>query len=454
VLKNVAAERTFDQPTEDFGPSRPHALFATATGEIGIASPLRGSRPIFAERQLSELQRRSREVLSHKLIQHQAAGSLRRLGQMLLTNIRRIHGQRYDAIAAGGRADSAPLEIEELVPSSHRLLDAIVNQIALCDSTARESLALVEWGRRLTLQEPIKLYKLLPFVDRIGEEVRRIGELRMLIPLPGLPLEALIESQTGSTAAANLVSGITTARVLVWLFGNDRRQTARLSRLVLAALFQDVGRLSAVGELSATVLRRHSSDWIDRQHPTIGAALFGTVRGASVELPMLVAQHHEQLDGGGFPRALAGREILHDATILAATGRFAELCLAAPDANPEFLPASTASMAGKSSAASAAQTLLSEAEWGKWPLDFSRRLVEIVAETDGHVHREPPPDAGEQRPIEINSSMAQAAASTVDDHRLQRHDREDYLQGIHADPAFWHAETASRTVRSRFDNDR
>ncbi len=343
-------------------------------------------RARFNWRQLSRLQRRSRDVLGHKLIQHSAAPALRPLGQMLLANIHRIQDIGRSAKVADRDRDSEHPLIQDIVQSSHRLLDVIVGQIALCDSTVREALAVAEWGRRLALQEPFKLYKLLHLFDRICDEIRRVRDLRMLIPIPGLPLASLVESQTGRADAANFVVGVMTARILVWLLGNDQRQPNSLSRLVLAALLQDVGRLPVQpGRLSIRVSRGQRPEWLEQQHPAIGAALFGTIRGVPVELPMLVAQHHEQLDGGGFPRALGARDILPESAILATAGRFAELCLRPQGGTVpgEILPEdSFPSRAGKSAAARAAEVLLSEAEWGKWPLDFSRRLAQSVAEAE------------------------------------------------------------------------
>ena len=123
------------------------------------------------------------------------------------------------------------------------MLDAIVAQIALFDSTLRQTLAVADWGHRLMLQEPLKLHMLLPLFDRICDDIRQVHELRMLIPISGLPLASLVKSQTGQIDAANFVVGVTTARVLVWLLGDDQCHSQRLPRLVLAALLQDVGRL-------------------------------------------------------------------------------------------------------------------------------------------------------------------------------------------------------------------
>lgn len=443
MLKNVVAERAIDQPLENLGtsggPPRPHANFGVAIERSGSGLP----PPISMARQLNELQRRSRDVLAHQLIRHPAASALRRLGQTLLANIRRIQDLGHDADPSSASRNSAIPQIQEIILSSHRLLDTIVAQITLCDSTTREALAAAVWGRRIALQEPIKLYKLMPLFDRVCDEIRRVRELRMLIPMPGFPLASVVASQADDVDAAHFVGGVMTARVLVWTLGDDRRPARFLARLVLAALLQDLGRVSVrYGRLSMGAAVEPRTDWLDRQHPAIGAALFGTVRGGSVEFPMLVAQHHEQLDGGGFPRALANRDILPDAAILATACRFVELCLMPSEA---ILPGeiSTANRSpirvARSAAARAAAALLSEAEWGKWPLDFSRRLAERVAETDGFQDALPlevpipVQRSDEVHAAECDSDTAAVSDGPASDRLLQLHDHDKILQGTHAD---------------------
>lgn len=471
MLKNVVAERAPDQSPAHAGPPRPHSLSGFAIGSAGLAGPSASLYPVSLERQLSQLQRRSRDVLGHRLIQNPAAAALRGIGQMLLANIRRIQELNREANVADMPHDRAAGQMQDLIRSSHRLLDLVVSQIALCDSTTRETLAVAECGQRLLRQEPLKLYKLLPLFDRICDEIGRLRELRLLLPLPGIPLAALVESQSGQADAANFVVGVTTARVLVWMFGDDRRRTPSLARLVLAALLQDVGRLPVTaGGLSARVLRGKRSEWLEEQHPTIGAALFGSIRGAPIELPMLVAQHHEQLDGGGFPRALPARDISPDSAVLAAAVRFAQLCLG-PDG--ELVPdeiltginsrtGNSRSIFGKSLPARAAEELLSEAEWGKWSLDFSRRLAQSIAETEaigqGQPCDESDPagnyEAGNQAAgnREIETAAAQAPDANSGDRLLQLHDQEQALQGTHADAALRHAGTTLRDGTSRFEN--
>jgi hypothetical protein len=261
--------------------------------------------------------------------------------------------------------------IENLVLFSHGLLDSLVNQIALCDATAAQSHAVLELARRLVALEPVRYVEVLPLVRRIFDEAQPAAALERLVPPAGLALASLIASRAGSDAAF-FVEGLTAARLLVWTLHDDPRAVERLPVLVLSALLQDVGRLSSANRIAAARRRGEKrAEWLERQHPAIGAALLGAIGRAPVELVLMAGQHHERLDGGGFPRALASPDILPDSAILAAATRFARLNLGLDEAVPS-------SGAAADTSVSVAEILLAEAKWGYWPIDFASRLAQRV----------------------------------------------------------------------------
>lgn len=411
VLKQFVNQKSRVQIPHAVVPG-PHAQFS---GPPGGATPAPTLESLSG--QLAELQRRSCDVLGHPLVKHPAAGSLHRLGNVLLVIVLRMQ-KLWRAARAGGLADPTAADMRDLLQASHRLLDVIVAQVDLCRSTARHAATVAEWGRRLAAHETVRFQALLPLVNRICDEVRHFAALRALTPVSGISLTALVESQTAGTDAATFVAGLTTARVLAWSLDDDQRIAARLPLLILAGLFQDVGRLSLAGA-RAPRLEPHA-DWRDRQHPALGAALFGPVRGAPPELVLMIAQHHEQLDGGGFPRSLPAAEILPDSAILATAARFAELCLG----QTHDVPMTKTLDYAKSRAI---QTLVSEAEWSKWPLDFARRLAQLVAA-----------ERAEDAPLPIvtgdEMTIPTAKPASEADRELQLHDQEPGLPGGHSDP--------------------
>src|SRR5262249_29285253 len=221
------------------------------------------------------------------------------------------------------------------------------------------------------------------------------------------------------------VEGLVAARLVAWTLRDDPRAAERLPALVLAALLQDVGRLSSAHQSMAKRRRDEKRiEWLERQHPAIGAALLGTVGGAAVELVLMAGQHHERLDGGGFPRALTSRDLLPDATALAAATRFARLALGLD---------STMASSGTagSTASSVAEILLAEAKWGYWPVEFAsrfaRRMATAAAKSATRMAAIPHVPAQEEAPPDVVADVV------LDDGQSRRlDDKEQGLPGTHA----------------------
>jgi len=429
VVKNFVPETT-RRKTATTGPHVPPSAFTAAcpasAQTAGSNSNDRPDPAILAQ-QLRALQRRSQSVLEHELIRHPVAWALRDLGQSLLAHIRQIQEIRRSAALESGPSEPWTAAIENLVRSCHRLLDTIVAQIMLCDATARQSSIVAESARRLVAQERLAYQDLLPLFRRVFDEVQPVSMLTRWTPVSGLPLATLVESQTGLPDVKNFVEGLTAARMLVWALHDQPRESRRLPLLVLAALLADVGRLLATSNASAGQrFRAKRSEWLERHHPSIGAAVLGTIRGAPVGLALLVGQHHERLDGGGFPRGLMPRDLFPDASILAAAIRFAHLCLATDTEQN--------GAAGRDNAAlGAAKVLLSEAEWGMWPVDFARHVSHRLSLTETESTAAIPANAHTPatRAAEIDEILP---VDTVAGQRhWSLHDEEQELPGTHGD---------------------
>jgi len=90
-----------------------------------------------------------------------------------------------------------------------------------------------------------------------------------------------------------------------------------LQALHVASLVHDVGKISIPAEILAKPTRLTPTEWaLIREHPETGHAILKDVpfRWPIAEA---VLQHHERLDGSGYPRGLRGDEILPGARILA-----------------------------------------------------------------------------------------------------------------------------------------
>jgi PAS domain S-box-containing protein/putative nucleotidyltransferase with HDIG domain len=92
--------------------------------------------------------------------------------------------------------------------------------------------------------------------------------------------------------------------------------TDRIDGLRLAGLIHDIGKIAIPAEILSKPTRLSEVELqLIRTHPKIGYDLI-----KSIELPwpvaMTVLQHHERLNGSGYPLGISGNEILLEAKIL------------------------------------------------------------------------------------------------------------------------------------------
>ncbi|MCZ6603479.1 MAG: HD domain-containing protein, partial [Planctomycetota bacterium] len=87
--------------------------------------------------------------------------------------------------------------------------------------------------------------------------------------------------------------------------------------LGLAAILHDVG----LAELPDSLVNKREPltemelRWI-HEHPTIGSRILESIEGLEPEVPLIVRQHHERIDGSGYPEGLRQEKIHRFAKIL------------------------------------------------------------------------------------------------------------------------------------------
>jgi HD-GYP domain-containing protein (c-di-GMP phosphodiesterase class II) len=93
---------------------------------------------------------------------------------------------------------------------------------------------------------------------------------------------------------------------------------ARLRALAVGGLLHDVGKLSVPDVILKKPAGLDDDEFaVIRRHPDWGHDLVGRVAAYPDTVRSLVRDHHERLDGTGYPRGLAGAEISLDTRILA-----------------------------------------------------------------------------------------------------------------------------------------
>jgi putative nucleotidyltransferase with HDIG domain len=92
---------------------------------------------------------------------------------------------------------------------------------------------------------------------------------------------------------------------------------AKLKNLILAGLLHDIGKLAVPlsildkpGRLSAEEFK------VIKSHPQKGYEMVKADAGVTEDVKMGIWQHHERIDGSGYPRGLAGDEIYAGAKII------------------------------------------------------------------------------------------------------------------------------------------
>ena len=93
---------------------------------------------------------------------------------------------------------------------------------------------------------------------------------------------------------------------------------ARLRELAVGALLHDIGKLSVPDEILKKPAALTDEEFTEvQQHPRRGRQLLRELGGFGDEVLRLVHDHHERLDGSGYPQGLCGGEIGFDARLLA-----------------------------------------------------------------------------------------------------------------------------------------
>ena len=169
----------------------------------------------------------------------------------------------------------------------------------------RERLALIDREYRRDLQQ---------LVDQQTTELRETNErLRRTIEGTIHAMTLVVESRDPYTAGHQQhVASLARAIAQELALPEDRTEG-----LYLAGMIHDLGKIGVPAEILSKPGRLTDPEMsLIRTHPEVG---FTILRGIQFPWPIaeIVRQHHERLDGSGYPRGLKGEDILLDARIIA-----------------------------------------------------------------------------------------------------------------------------------------
>jgi PAS domain S-box-containing protein/putative nucleotidyltransferase with HDIG domain len=91
----------------------------------------------------------------------------------------------------------------------------------------------------------------------------------------------------------------------------------QIAKIRMAGLLHDIGKVAVPAELLSKPGKLNETEFdLIKMHPQLGKEILKTMELPWVICP-IVLQHHERLDGSGYPRGLTGDEISLEARILA-----------------------------------------------------------------------------------------------------------------------------------------
>jgi PAS domain S-box-containing protein len=209
------------------------------------------------------------------------------------------------------RSITAPLIVEDEVIGllSVESDDLTEDDVPAISAFAHQMAA--AWRKATLLQD---LERSLAEVRQSQEELQRTTEtLRKTLGATIQAMAVTVETRDAYTAGhqrqvANLARAIATEMGL---------SKGQIEGIRMAAVIHDIGKISVPAEILSKPGRLNDLEWgMIKTHPRVGYDILKTV-----EFPwpvaQIVLQHHERLDGSGYPQGLSGEEILLEARILA-----------------------------------------------------------------------------------------------------------------------------------------
>lgn len=268
---------------------------------------------------------------------------------------------------------ASPTILRRIANAAEMALKTLESHLAMADHFTKYAGDLHVEFTRLLHRRSLDPARLQNLARRILLEVRHdlsFGSMMFLSDErldPGLPSE--VDSQTRTVVAASIRSAWWTAwtveRMALWL---DRREL-----LTIAALLKDVGWLVPDVHQADRITNNppEKTIAIDRHHPSVSAGLAAGLHELSSLLPTWIAEHHERLDGTGFPRGLRGRQLCGPSRLLAIVSRFLELVR-----NAQGMVGST--VPGSDKQATVLATLQAEAECGELDSRLTNSFVNVL----------------------------------------------------------------------------
>ena len=184
-----------------------------------------------------------------------------------------------------------------------------------------------DWFQCLLDGSPVQADALRHLIRQLLLDVCEIQQPRRLLEWIFADIGSSFPTQVSDVEKRVSIVGIQTARLISWSAGHMPAWRQQLDVLAMSAVLQDCGFLVLNEHRCDGAIARHAN-----HHPTIGRALLAGMRDCSMQIPIIVGQHHERSDGLGRPQQLPHRELLPASRYLAIAVRFWETACSLMDA--------------------------------------------------------------------------------------------------------------------------
>ncbi|MCP4914685.1 MAG: HD domain-containing protein [Oligoflexia bacterium] len=175
-----------------------------------------------------------------------------------------------------------------------------------------------------TVETKEKVYEVY-FEDELNDEI--VGKLQENVedfideisknPITAQAIQAL--SQRNNTVAEHSVNVANLAVYLAMVVGHSHQFV--LENVYMGAIFHDYGKAKIPAHILENVNNNMYSHAI-QEHPNEGVKILRKTKGIPEQVMQIIVQHHEQFNGHGFPRGLAGDDIYELAQIVSMANVF------------------------------------------------------------------------------------------------------------------------------------
>lgn len=273
---------------------------------------------------------RARQVL-HSLREFQTEPLVHEPGAMLTTLYREttsLAEAGFRLVTSLPESPSGQLQqcesIEALLTSASQRLSALSQALKQIHEQASRVETLAGCLKRIDADEPADLSALTGLAGSLLYEATECVPLRFVQPPPPVADREWVARMTAGHS-------LTVAQVMARLVRSEPELRGRAIEAVLAALLHDVGML----RLSPALLAHQETlpdegKRLIESHCRAGAQMLARAMPGSVWLVEAALQHHEHMDGTGYPDGLSGSQLSSLTRLLAVCDVYAAACQSRP----------------------------------------------------------------------------------------------------------------------------